>query len=107
MITPAEKIENEFAADNAETLLAHKFSELLCDYLEPGQMQIVVARNNEPGAIGCASQDYCDANQIMLDAFLAIHNHQMDLSSLVDCAHVQRAWNFAKKANFFIKEYAR
>ena len=49
------------------TRLSNKFSELLCEYLGDDIINKVI-QDNKTSEYGCNSNDYCDANQIMIDA---------------------------------------
>lgn len=54
-------------------LLAEKFTELLRAALSPAEFaEMADANANETGPSICHSHDYCDANQIMLDAITAL-----------------------------------
>ena len=49
------------------TRLSNKFSELLCEYLGDDIINKVI-QDNKTSEYGCNSNDYCDANQIMINA---------------------------------------
>jgi hypothetical protein len=54
-------------------LLAEKFTELLRATLSPAEFaEMADANANETDAGICHSHDYCDANQIMIDAIQAL-----------------------------------
>lgn len=66
--------------------LANEFSKLLRDTLTAEQMSEVVRLNKtiEYSNGGCAAQDLCDANQVMIDAFTKIYGREPALSEEPD-----------------------
>tara|TARA_R110002126_G_scaffold257592_1_gene400640 strand:+ start:184 stop:495 length:312 start_codon:yes stop_codon:yes gene_type:complete len=77
-------------------LLAEKFTELLRATLTPSEFaEMADANANETNPGICHSHDYCDANQIMLDAFEATE-------MVNDYSHTlwSDAWTYAREELF-------
>jgi hypothetical protein len=79
--------------------VAVAFSQRLRQCLTPAEwMQMVVKNATNPlyanGA--CASQDYCDANMPMGEAFLEVVGHEVDGDSAEDAAIWNAAWDRAR-----------
>lgn len=82
--------------------LAKAFCRQLHKQLDDGTMKVVNRRNEEFEACGnhstCATHDFCDANQVMLDAIESIcgfadyHFAQNEM--------INAAWDIARKARF-------
>lgn len=82
--------------------LAKAFCRQLHKQLDDGTMKIINRRNEEFEACGnhstCATHDFCDANQVMLDAIESIcgfadyHFAQNEM--------INAAWDIARKAKF-------
>jgi hypothetical protein len=83
-------------------LLGREFAGVLRSWLTPTQMAQVLRSNAQPeNKAVCASHDYCDANQAMLDAFTRVFKVEMDLSD-EDCTTLWgTAWDLAKASEFF------
>lgn len=83
--------------DTQTEALAREFCRVLNHWLSPAQIGEINRRNaaNENKSV-CASHDYCDANQAMLDA--------MDVLGIEfnDDSHdlINRAWEIARKRGF-------
>ncbi len=65
---------------------------------------LTIERNmTQPDSHICHSHDFCDANQIMLDAFEEVHGREAnvgtDEDSAPDMDAMQAAWNAWKAAN--------
>ena len=84
--------------------LAVEFSRRLRDELTPEQLAEVVAANRaERSPLICHSHDYCDANQIMLDAeeALGLESFPEDETARdEERALVDSAWALAKARGF-------
>lgn len=100
--------------------LAAEFSSVLREWLSPEEMAEVILRNARSVADGdtgvCASHDFCDANEAMMEAFArAGLNHYIE-AILNDSGSPEEeagsrlwnsAWGIAKSANFAALEVAR
>ena len=76
------------------THLARKFTELLRATLTPSEFaEMADANANETDARVCHSHDYCDANQIMLDAVEAVGIEDTD-------GVLGAAWTYAREELF-------
>lgn len=79
--------------------LAKAFSEELAATLTAEQMDAVNERNtSETDKNICHSHDFCDANQVMLDAMASLGREWDNCDE--DNAMVTDAWNIAKNAEF-------
>lgn len=85
--------------DKAETLAASFYS-ALADTLGPVLFTSMRKRNRahvDAGRTGfCASHDFCDANQVMLDAFAYVMQRDADTASDDDMRLMNEAWTLAK-----------
>ena len=82
------------------TELSNKFSELLCEYLG-GDVINKVIQDNKTSEYGCNSNDYCDANQIMIDALdYMFDENEWELSD--DKIHnlINASWTMSMKNEF-------
>lgn len=90
-------------------LLAVNFAHLMCERLTPSQLQEANARNKTTGYAEstCATHDFCDANQVMLEALSAttgLPESDLNLNDLVDSTN--RGWQAAKMADFDVNRLA-
>lgn len=96
-----------------EDMLSRHFSRLLKNQVGPS-IETIISRNREPEYQGCcASHDFCDANEIMNDAFIKLFDRSCILPSEVeenpDLARQEEidrrlwnnAWSIAIKNNFY------
>lgn len=80
--------------------LAKDFTQLMNDELSPEQISKVVELNqSEPIPFTCHSHDFCDPNQVMIDA-MAKQNEEFDAQNYEQGCAINQAWDFAKKAKF-------
>lgn len=78
--------------------LSLEFSKLLKQELTPEQLNEMKELNkSEPDNNICHSHDFCDANQIMLEAFENILHREPDLNDQADIDLINNAWSIAKK----------
>ena len=80
------------------TALAKQFTKVLNEWLTPEQLAEVRRLNATPEyARCCATHNYCDANQAMLDAFAETfgRDYQSD-----DVDVINEAWDRAKAKEF-------
>lgn len=76
--------------------LANKFCRGLQLALTTEEMAEAVARNaNESNPLVCHSHDFCDANQVMIDALGQEFENTEEQNALIE-----NAWNLAKKNEF-------
>jgi hypothetical protein len=82
-------------------ILAYEFARLVRRDLA-AELPEIIRRNATPeysnGA--CATQDFCDANMIMAEAFESVMGHEVDGDSDSDCAAWNAAWDAARKSGF-------
>jgi hypothetical protein len=81
-------------------LLVDEFSQRVRDYLSPEQMQQVLTRNLSGSPSVCATHDFCDANELMAQAFVLVMGREPEPSSSLDAELWNCAWSIAKNANF-------
>lgn len=80
--------------------LAKDFATLLNDELSSESLAKVIALNAaETNTEICHSHDFCDPNQVMLDA-MALQNVELDTQSEEQRVQMNLAWDIAKKARF-------
>lgn len=95
--------------------LSKTFSQLLREALSDHEMATVVSRNETDEYAGCcASHDFCDANEVMNDAFIQLFDRSCILPSEVEQnpeleAHERKdvylwneAWQLAKNNKFYL-----
>lgn len=85
------------------TPLAREFSARVRDELA-NELPEILARNRalraEGGRSSCATHDFCDANMLMADAFLAVTGREPDCESDADAALWSDAWDLAARYEF-------
>jgi hypothetical protein len=87
--------------------LAARFALELSHCMTPEQLDEAVAYNAEnPDADTCATHDFCDAGQAMIDAFTAWAGREPDLSDDADIARWDGAWNLAAECAFSVRKIA-
>ena len=81
------------------TELSNRFSELLCEHLGDDIIKKVI-QDNKTSKYGCNSNDYCDANQIMIDALDYVFGEYWELSD--DDIHnlINASWTMSMKNEF-------
>lgn len=90
--------------EDSVTQLAKAFSAILKTWLTAEQMQQVVGKNwryQEESLSFCASHEFCDANQAMLDAMEDLGYGDWPLSLMVTGDLIDRAWDLAKANDFY------
>lgn len=83
--------------------LANRFAELLHEVIGGSLMKDVVERNKHNAPHICASHDFCDANEVMSEAFAEIVGHTPELipgQDTEDSALWNTAWGIAKCNHF-------
>ena len=87
--------------------LAARFALELSHCMTPEQLEEAARRNAEnPNAGECATHDFCDAGQAMLDAFTAWARRVPDLSDDADIAQWDEAWGLAAECGFSLQKLA-
>lgn len=81
-------------------MLADEFTQRVRDFLPPEQMQEIVKRNLSNNPSVCATHDFCDANELMAQAFVQVMGRESNPSSSVDAELWGAAWALAKNAGF-------
>ena len=81
------------------TRLSNKFSELLCEYLGDDIINKVI-QDNKTSKYGCNSNDYCDANQIMIDALDYLFGKNWKLSDERIHNLINKSWNMSMENEF-------
>lgn len=80
--------------------IAAKFSQLLADHLTREQHAEMINRNFTSGYAGaCASHDFCDANEVMAEAFQTVTGREPDPADDADATVWNAAWS-AARANY-------
>lgn len=80
-------------------LLAYEFSARLRDALTADQMAAVVRRNAANHDTACASHDFCDANEFMIEALNGI-GQPFDVENEAQANLTNSAWDIAKRCDF-------
>lgn len=82
-------------------LLANAFIEqILTELTEEQVFACQVYIDSHPDSDTCPTHDYCDSNQLMLDAFHASMGRRMDVLSDDDHALSSAAWDLARTLRF-------
>ena len=58
-----------------------------------------------PNTSTCLSHEYCDSNEVMLNAFESLFKKKLNLIDAQAMTLVNDAWRLAKISNFFIKDF--
>jgi hypothetical protein len=98
-IVIAGPITSKNASRNITRALAIAFTMRLHWTISDGAWDEMVALNATPDfqAGACASQNYCDANEIMLQAFRDVTQNQPDPADEIDAAFMRDAWAIARR----------
>lgn len=82
--------------------LAIEFSKVLNQWLTSEQLAEINRLNKTPEYQdgSCATHNYCDANQAMIDAFATLYNRQPDVQCDRDNSLIDGAWSLARYHNF-------
>lgn len=79
--------------------LCRAFIAELRQSLSSDELEAIVERNKENGPETCASHDFCDPNQCMLDAWEKL-GHALDLSDHEQLSITDQAWKLARQREF-------
>lgn len=105
-IRPGERDHNAFRMEELKRnpeQLARKFAEILKGWLTAEQQTAVIETNKGPDYVSgklCATHDYCDPNQAMIDALEAF-GIELDVQSDEQNALISDAWTIAKRNGFW------
>lgn len=82
--------------------LANSFGEILTSWHTPEQMEEVnrLNKTNEYSGGSCASHNYFDANEAMVQAFKIVTGKEINFQSDIDIELINAAWNIARENNF-------
>ena len=81
--------------------LADRFIREMRSTLSVAQLQKVDARNAKQTDSGiCHSHDFCDANEVMLEAWESLTTTDFSLQNKAHVAKWNGAWDMAKKQGF-------
>jgi len=83
--------------------LAVKFCDVIHEWLTDDELELVVARNDarvDKNDGVCHTNDFCDANMAMDEAWNRMFQNDIDLSSDDDCTIWNAAWDLAQFKNF-------
>jgi hypothetical protein len=95
-------VEGTMRAVTTPEQLANEFSWVLNEWLEPKEIAEINRRNALPEYVGlCASGDFCDSNQAMIDAESKL-GIELDPRFNEDVALLNAAWDIAKCSGFRI-----
>jgi len=79
--------------------LAVEFCKVLRSWLTDADFHAIIQANKESDPSLCATHEYCDPNQAMLDA-MAKFGMDLDIESEKQGELIDKAWSIAKKAGF-------
>jgi hypothetical protein len=82
-------------------LLAYEFSARLRDMLTADQMEAVARRNAANPGAACASHDFCDSNEVMIQALRNI-DIEFDADDQEQADLTNAAWDIAKRHGFSV-----
>lgn len=83
---------------NTQTIqLANRFAALIREWLTEDELAEVVEANAADPHY-CATHDYCDPNEAMIQAFVEVMGR--DLDPIADEAAINAAWSAARAAEF-------
>ena len=81
--------------------LALEFSRVLTEWLGEAKIAQIVLANQTPEYRGCcASHDFCDSNQAMIDAWTNLSIVVIRANSSEHAEVINRAWDIAKRHRF-------
>jgi hypothetical protein len=82
--------------------VAKQFSVVLNQWI-PEKLYEINLRNKEQSYIDhgcCATHDFCDPNQAIIDAFVSVFGREPDTQNHKDNLLIDNAWTVAKTAEF-------
>jgi len=91
------------AAKLAERLAA-EFSTILHEWLNKDQVEDINRKNASPEYKDgcCATHDYCDPNEAMIQAFEKVIGRKINMQQQSDINLINIAWNVARAQEFVI-----
>lgn len=85
------------------TLLSAEFSKVIREWLTEEELQKAIELNNsEKYKNCCATHDFCDPNEAMLQAFEKVQGRELNFQSEEDSILVDQAWTKAKENKFYL-----
>lgn len=88
---------------NKTFAVSNKFSKLINESFSKKELKETIAKNKTAEYENCcATQDYCDANMIMDEAFTQVIGHEIDLQNDEDLQIWNEAWDLSKASDFKI-----
>ena len=82
-------------------LLSAKFTEILNQWLTKKQLNEIRKRNKQPDYENCcATHDFCDPNQAMIDAWVTVFGKEPDLRKDRVMTIMNKAWDLSKEKEF-------
>ncbi len=83
--------------------VAKTFARIVRESFDKDQMVEVNARNATPEYESCcATHDFCDANELMAEAFVEILGRDPEVCDEADCLVWNKAWTLAKENGFYV-----
>lgn len=95
----AKRLGDLYTKENVDKL-ATEFSKVLHSWLTPQEMQKVIKENRKANDNTCATHDYCDANQALLDAIENLGWPESNAASQKDTDFLNATWDLAKRRDF-------
>lgn len=80
--------------------LADEFSRILNSWLSPDELTEVCRRNAATEDGSCATHDFCDANQAMIDALTELEIEYFGGQNFLLGDLIDRAWDLARENEF-------
>lgn len=83
--------------------LSNEFSRIVNREFSNEELAEVVKRNNTPEYTDCcATHDFCDANELMAEAFKTVFGREVDPQNEDDCESWNIAWSLSKDSHFSV-----
>jgi hypothetical protein len=83
--------------------VAIRFSSIVRAEFSHDELREINKRNKTARYVNaCATQDFCDANMLMAEAFESVMGHEVDGNSDSDCDVWNQAWDIAKLSGFSV-----
>lgn len=83
-----------------KTDLANEFSKVLHEWLGTEKIVEINLLNEGEDKTCCHSHDFCDSNEAMAEAFIALYGRNISVRSQRDTDLVNNAWALAKNNKF-------
>ena len=82
--------------------LAIEFSGVLKEWLTTDELKAINEENKKRNDNTCATHDYCDSNQAMIDAYFLVFGKEPDINADFNFDITNAAWDIAKQNNFYV-----